>query len=45
MVEVIGIIAIIGFFFVDWNKLISLDMPGTTKDKWPKKKSEHKSHN
>jgi len=37
MVEVIGVIAIVGFFFVDWNKLISLEMPGSTKDKWPKK--------
>jgi len=45
MVEVIGLIAIVGFFFIDWNKLISLDMPGTKTEKWPKKKTEHKPHN
>ncbi|MFA6399498.1 MAG: hypothetical protein WCW44_03975 [archaeon] len=37
MVEVIGLIAIVGFFFIDWNKLISLEMPGENKNKWPKK--------
>ena len=39
MIEVIGVIAVLAFFFVDWNKIISLDMPGDKKkkDKWPKK--------
>jgi uncharacterized membrane protein YdjX (TVP38/TMEM64 family) len=27
MIEVIGIVAVIGFFFVDWNKIILLGMP------------------
>jgi len=38
MIEVIGVIAVLGFFLVDWNKIISLDMPGEKKEhKWPKK--------
>ena len=46
MVEIIGVLAIIGFFFVDWNKLISLDMPGeASKNKWPKKNNAPKSRN
>lgn len=38
MIEVIGVIAVLAFFFVDWNKIISLDMPQEKKHcKWPKK--------
>jgi membrane protein YqaA with SNARE-associated domain len=31
MIEVIGVIAILGFFFVDWSKIIQLEMPGEKK--------------
>ena len=41
MIEVIGVIAVIAFFFVDWNKLISLDMPGEKDDKWPRKNKKN----
>lgn len=38
MIEVIGVIAIIAFFLVDWNKLICLEMPKNKKEeKWPAK--------
>lgn len=38
MIEVIGVIAVLAFFLVDWNKIISLDMPEDKKEnKWPKK--------
>lgn len=38
MIEVIGLVAVLAFFLVDWNKIISLDMPGEKKEnKWPKK--------
>jgi membrane protein YqaA with SNARE-associated domain len=38
MIEIIGVIAVLAFFLVDWNKLISLEMLGTKKEeKWPKK--------
>ena len=39
MIEVIGVIAVIGFFLVDWNKIILLatnDQPKAKK--WPAKK-------
>jgi len=32
MIEVIGIIAVLGFFFVDWNKIILLGMPEDKKE-------------
>ncbi len=41
MIEIIGVIAVLAFFLVDWNKIISLDMPGEKKDeKWPDKTKE-----
>jgi membrane protein YqaA with SNARE-associated domain len=32
MIEVIGVVVVVGFFFVDWNKIILLGMPDNPKD-------------
>jgi len=32
MIELIGVVAVIAFFFVDWNKFICLEMPGKKKE-------------
>ena len=43
MIEIIGVIAIVMFFVVDWNKFIQLDSPKEhEKEKWPKRNKKNK---